>query len=151
MSVWNYLLDSEWSQRSDIEDLKRKNENLLREKSYNRNMVKDLEQRVQDLEEQIETLNLLNKAMLITLRKSDNWDDEGFLKATDDQIGYDEKTVKSELGVSEDCKDILNDPVVKEKAELLRKMYGKNVSQRYLNDIRKKLRLDLQQDQIEKN
>ncbi|MHC4886947.1 MAG: hypothetical protein ACYTGH_17870, partial [Planctomycetota bacterium] len=77
MSFFDYVFDSEWRQRSDIEDLKRRARRQQRAaRSGNRQAnakVASLEARVDELEEQMGALQLLNRALIETLRQSPGW------------------------------------------------------------------------------
>jgi len=76
VSFLHYLFDSEWSQRSDIERLKAANErsrsNAARRLRRERAKVAGLEDRVDDLEQQVGELALYLKAAIRQLDQRGN-------------------------------------------------------------------------------
>ena len=95
MSIWDFIFDSEYQQRSDIESLKSKSRaqsriSLRRSREEHRkfNKVKDrmtaLKNRVGELEEQVGALELMNRTLMAVLRESPNWDEDRFRSALHD-------------------------------------------------------------------
>lgn len=78
MSLWKHVLDTEWSQRSDIEALKARAESL-RKKLTKRSMKTS--QRIDALETQVGELALLCRSLLTVLRTSGALDPDAFEKA----------------------------------------------------------------------
>ncbi len=67
MTVWKYLFDNEYLQRSDIESLKNANRHRVRgQHRSNANAAK----RLDELEEDVEELTLLCRTLLTVLRES---------------------------------------------------------------------------------
>ena len=85
MSIFNYLFDSEWSQRSDIEHLKERSrrQRQLASRSARRNAskVQTLEAQVEELQEEVGALQLITRALLQTLEATPDWDAETFKAA----------------------------------------------------------------------
>jgi hypothetical protein len=82
MSFWKYMFDSEYQQRADIEALKNKSRRQLaisrKRQRRSAEKVDDLKGRIDELEEEIGSLELLNRALLKYLRQSDAWDEQAF-------------------------------------------------------------------------
>ncbi len=66
MSLWKYVLDTEWSQRSDIEALKQRADETRRK--LLKRSVKTAE-RLEELETQVGELALLCRSLLLVLRQ----------------------------------------------------------------------------------
>lgn len=75
MSLFSYLFDTEFSQRSDINHLKRNSEALAR-KTHSR--ARKLEQRVEQLEDEVAGLSLFNRTLLALLIERGGIDAEAF-------------------------------------------------------------------------
>lgn len=67
MSIWNYVFDSEWSQRSDIESLKEQAQAARARMDHERRDTRD---RVAKLEQEVGELALLCRAMLQVLSEN---------------------------------------------------------------------------------
>ena len=82
MSFWKYLFDSDHLQRADIESLKsrsRRQLHLSRSNARrNRSKITDLNERIEELEDEVGGLQLMNRALLTYLRRQDDWDDDAF-------------------------------------------------------------------------
>ncbi len=82
MSLWHYLFDSDYMQRADLESLKdrsrRQHLAIARSSARKTKRISELEGRVEELEEQVGALELINRALLATLRKSSDWSEEEF-------------------------------------------------------------------------
>ena len=70
-----YLFDSEWRQRSDIEKLKRRNRITVRSAARERGRGR---RRVEKLEEEVAELTLVTSALLAHLRAQAGWDEAAF-------------------------------------------------------------------------
>ncbi|RMG17416.1 MAG: hypothetical protein D6731_04210 [Planctomycetota bacterium] len=77
---WSYVFDSEYRQRADIEDLKRRGQAVQRRV---RRGLRDLEERVEELELQVGSLALLCRALLSLLREQGTVDPEALAAAVD--------------------------------------------------------------------
>lgn len=75
MSVWNYILDSEFSQRSDIEDLKRRAATIA---DQQRSRTRESQERIEQLEQEVGELALLCRALLTILRENGTIRPEAF-------------------------------------------------------------------------
>lgn len=64
MSVFKYIFDSDWSQRSDIEALKRQNQTLTDRLQNKRATVAENEARIAELEEEVGELALICKTLM---------------------------------------------------------------------------------------
>ncbi len=64
MSIFNYIFDSDWSQRSDIDALKRQNATLVGHSRVRRSKEAANEARVEELEQEVGELALLCKTMM---------------------------------------------------------------------------------------
>ncbi len=64
MSIFNYIFDSDWSQRSDIEALKSQNASLVGRSRERRSKEAANEARVEELEQEVGELALLCKTMM---------------------------------------------------------------------------------------
>ena len=64
MSIFNYIFDNEWSQRSDIEALKEQNASLASRLSLKRSSEAVQEDRVAELEQEVGELALLSKTLM---------------------------------------------------------------------------------------
>jgi DNA repair exonuclease SbcCD ATPase subunit len=64
MSIFNYLFDNEWSQRTDIETLKTRNKNLASRLHLRHKSQAALEARVTQLESEVGELALLSKTLM---------------------------------------------------------------------------------------
>ena len=64
MSIFNFIFDSEWSQRSDIEDLKQKNIELASKLYQKRPGEATLEKKIHTLEQEVGELALLSKTLM---------------------------------------------------------------------------------------
>ncbi len=82
MSFFDYLFDSEWSQRSDIETLKARGRQqqmvAARNSRQNTSKVNDLEAKVIELQEEVGALQLITRGLLEILKDSPDWDDKKF-------------------------------------------------------------------------
>ena len=67
MSIFNYIFDNEWSQRSDIETLKQQNASLASRVARRRSSEAVQEERVAELEREVGELALLGKTLLRVL------------------------------------------------------------------------------------
>lgn len=67
MSIWNYVFDNEYRQRSDIEDLKRRSQVTGRSQTRK---AKELDRRVDELEEEVGEITLVCRSLLTLLRQS---------------------------------------------------------------------------------
>ena len=67
MSIWNYVFDNEYRQRSDIENLKRRSQATGRSQSRK---AKELDRRVEELEEELGEITLVCRSLLTVLRQS---------------------------------------------------------------------------------
>jgi len=85
MSLWDYVFDSEWSQRSDIEDLKRRTRNsqsvTMRKTVRQRKEIESLEERVEELEGDVGQMTLFLMATIEMLKSTGKWDNEVFHQA----------------------------------------------------------------------
>lgn len=75
MSMWQYIFDTDWCQRSDINRLERNSEALARKA---RSSTHKLEQRVEQLESEVAGLSLFNRTLLALLIERGGVDAEGF-------------------------------------------------------------------------
>jgi hypothetical protein len=73
--MWEYIFDSEWKQRADIEALKT---TQLRAGSHLRRKAKKLEERIEYLEQELGEVALLCRALLTLLRQSGAVDPAAF-------------------------------------------------------------------------
>lgn len=71
MSLLNYIFDSEWSQRRDIESLRDADDRRSSRLQHVGNTV-------QGMERQIAEQALVIRALLARLRTQDGWDEEAF-------------------------------------------------------------------------
>ena len=82
MSFWNYVFDSEWSQRSDIEALKERSRrqaiNASKREHKRSNDLAGLKEQVDDLTEQVGSLELINRTLLALLRAKPDWSEQAF-------------------------------------------------------------------------
>lgn len=82
MSFWSYVFDNEYRQRSDIEDLRERSRaqqaSSASRNRHNTAKVRNLEARVEELEEQIGSVQLMNRALLSLVRRRDDWDEDAF-------------------------------------------------------------------------
>ena len=69
MDFWNFLFDSEYRQRADIESLKRMSIERKGARQRDRNRIKNQEERIQQLEDQVGELALLCRSLLTVLRE----------------------------------------------------------------------------------
>lgn len=69
MSVWKYMFDSDWLQRSDIERLDKASYVLARRLGTAQRTARRLEERVSELEDEIGRLVLLNETLLRLLER----------------------------------------------------------------------------------
>lgn len=67
MSVWKYVFDSEFSQRNDIEDLKRRSAAMA---GQQRSRSLESQTRLEELEQEVGELTLLCRALLTVLREN---------------------------------------------------------------------------------
>ena len=84
MSFWDYLFDSDWKQRSDIEELRMQSSlNRAHRKNSRRQIEKitSLENRVEELEDGLGEVILLLMATMEMLKQSKQWDEETFNKS----------------------------------------------------------------------
>ena len=84
MSIFNYLFDNEWRQRSDIEDLRERSRRqqyvARREKRRASSEIQALEYNVKELQEQVGELQLITRAMHQMLQSQNGWDESRFQK-----------------------------------------------------------------------
>jgi len=66
MSIWNYVFDNEWRQRSDIEALRNR---ASRTRTRMRSSRSQQDARVDQLEDEVGELALLSRALLTILRE----------------------------------------------------------------------------------
>lgn len=82
MSFWDYMFDTEYKQRSDIESLKARASRQSRSASGRTRQigqkVEDMEELVGDLEEQIGGLMLINTSLMTYLRRRADWNELEF-------------------------------------------------------------------------
>ena len=76
------MFDNDHLQRADIESLKsrsRRQLNLSRSSARrNRAKLSDLNERLDELEKEVGSLQLMNRALIAYLRQQDVWDDDTF-------------------------------------------------------------------------
>lgn len=75
MSVWNYVFDSEYKQRFDIENLRQSSQVARRRQNRN---TRELKERVNELEHEVGELALICRTLLTVLRESGNFDEQTF-------------------------------------------------------------------------
>jgi len=75
MGVLDYIFDSDWRQRADIEALKRQNRRIAHRRGT---QTADLASRVKELEDAVGSLALLCRGLMGLLEKQDLWDEEAF-------------------------------------------------------------------------
>jgi hypothetical protein len=82
MSIFNYLFDNEWSQRSDIEELKARSsrQHQVAARSYSRteSKVRSLETEVDTLKDEVGALQLIVRSLVKTLETTPGWREEDF-------------------------------------------------------------------------
>ncbi len=87
MSLWNYVFDSQWMQRSDIEQLKkstwRRQLSSSRISSRQKKKMVSLEERIEELEDNLGQVTLFLLSSMEMLKQSNNWDDDKFKEAMD--------------------------------------------------------------------
>ncbi len=64
MSIFDYMFDTEWSQRSDIQALKQRNSSLATRVALNRASEAAQEERITELEQEVGELALLSKTLM---------------------------------------------------------------------------------------
>lgn len=93
MSIWNYVFDSEYRQRSDIESLKA---SALAMSRRSRRGNRELRERVEALEDEVAELTLLCRTLLSVLRQSGAVDPAAF-EATSRQIDAEDGVVDGKV------------------------------------------------------
>ena len=82
MSFWKYVFDNDHMQRSDIERLNRRSDRQRRmsqrDRDRSRQRIEDLNERVSELEQDLGSLQLINRALLATLREQPSWNEDIF-------------------------------------------------------------------------
>ncbi|MCD0460378.1 hypothetical protein [Roseiconus lacunae] len=78
MDLWNFLFDSDYKQRVDIESLRTTSRDYRRDKLRHRRELDDQSVRIEELEEQVGELALLCRTLLTTLRESGAIDPKQF-------------------------------------------------------------------------
>jgi hypothetical protein len=78
MDFWDHLFDNEYKQRADIESLKRSSLARKRGRMRDRQQVQDLQQRIEELEDQVGELALLCRSLLTVLREDGTVQPERF-------------------------------------------------------------------------
>ena len=100
MSLWDYLFDSDYRQRADIESLKERSRRqqlaIARSSARKTERMSELEGRVEELEEQVGALELMNRALLATLRKSSDFSEEEFCKLVN-QIDIEDRALDGKV------------------------------------------------------
>jgi hypothetical protein len=85
MSIWDYVFDSDWKQRSDIEALRRASLDRTyrdrRDAAGQRDDIESLEQRVSELEDDLGQATLFVMATMEMLKQTGNWDNDTFCAA----------------------------------------------------------------------
>lgn len=82
MTIWKYMFDSDVRQRDDIERLsersRKQQRNARRMQRRSSEKMAGFEDRIAELEEQVGSLQLINRALLEMLRKNPSWSDAEF-------------------------------------------------------------------------
>ena len=94
MTFWSYLLDNEYSQRKDINDLRDKSR--VRARQLRRQAHKSKE-RLQNLEEQVGELALLTRALLTYLRENGGIDPDKFIDVLE-RVDLEDGVLDGKLG-----------------------------------------------------
>lgn len=85
MSFWDHMFDSEWKQRSDIEELKKASRyrrfSSRRQAGEHEEQIKSLEHRIDELEDDLGQATLFLMATMEMLKQTDNWDNDKFHSA----------------------------------------------------------------------
>lgn len=82
MSIWDYVLTTGMHPRGEVDKLREqsKKQHLrtsLRRRSSNKKIT-DLNERVEELEEEVGSLQLISRALIALLKENKDWDEEKF-------------------------------------------------------------------------
>jgi len=99
MSVFKYIFDSDWSQRSDIETLKEQNAKLADRLRSKRSRESEHDARIEDLEQEVGELALVCKTLMQVLLENHvctGQDIETMLKQIDRADGVEDGRITKE-------------------------------------------------------